>query len=338
MARVLGSEELGYWVGELPLGCRLCMAGAKSVIFVTGLCSVGCFYCPISGERKGRDVTYVNEVPVGDVKDLVGEVAASMSEGVGVTGGEPLEVLDRVVDYVRVLKEVFGPRFHVHLYTSGLRLNARSLEVLVNAGVDEVRVHVVSGRSLEAIKVALQYPVDVVVENPALPGTSEKLKELVLKLYELGVKYVNLNELEVSESNYLSLALRGYRVSGSGRSVVGSREVALELLGWVADSSLGISVHYCPAIYKDVHQYPARLSRRARATRRVFEEVGWGTVRWVEEDGLGELWLKDLAVRVGSRYATHIRLGRALGKGVEVEAIPLTPRRVLNEVPLGDSL
>ena len=338
MARVLGSEELGYWVGELPLGCRLCMAGAKSVLFVTGLCGVGCFYCPISGERRGRDVVYVNEVPVSDVKDLVGEVAASMSEGVGVTGGEPLEVLGRVLDYVRVLKEVFGPRFHVHLYTSGLRLDPRSMEALVNAGVDEVRVHVVSSRSLEAVRVALQYPVDVVVENPAFPEASEKLKELVLKLYELGVRYVNLNELEVSESNYLSLAIRGYRVSGSGRSVAGSREVALELLSWVAGSGLGISVHYCPATYKDLYQYPARLSRRARATRRVFEVAEWGTVKWVEVEGLEELWLKDLAVKVGSRYATHIKLGRVLSRGVEVEALPLTPRRVLNEVPLGGSL
>jgi len=337
VARVLGSEMLGYWVGELPLGCRLCMAGAKSVLFVTGLCTAGCFYCPISSERRGRDVTYVNEVPVGDVRDLVGEVAASMSEGVGVTGGEPLEVLGRVVDYVRVLKEVFGPRFHVHLYTSGLKLDPGSMEALVNAGVDEVRVHVVGSRSLEAVRLALQYPVDVVVENPALPRALGRLKELVLKLYELEVRYVNLNELEVSESNYLSLAIRGYVVSGSGRSVAGSREVALELLSWVAESGLGMSVHYCPAIYKDAHQYPARLSRRARATRRVFEEIGWGTVRWVEGEGLEGLWLKDLAVRVGSRYATHIRLGRVLGRGVEVEAIPLTPRRVLNESPIGGS-
>jgi pyruvate formate-lyase activating enzyme-like uncharacterized protein len=338
VVRVLGSEELGYWVGELPRGCRLCMAGAKSVVFVTGLCSVGCFYCPISSERRGRDVTYVNDVRVYDLKDLVDEVAASMSEGVGITGGEPLEVLDRVVTYVRVLKEVFGRGFHVHVYTSGLRLDGRSLEVLVDAGVDEVRVHVVNARSVEAVRLALQYPVDVVVENPALPGALERLKELVGRLYELGVRYVNLNELEVSESNYLSLAIRGYTVSGSGRSVVGSREVAVELIRWVASSGMGISVHYCPATYKDLYQYPARLSRRARATRRVFEVVGWGTVRWVEGEGLEELWLKDLAVRVGSRYATHIKLGRVIGRGVEVEALPLTPRRVLNEEPLGGVL
>jgi len=57
----------------------------------------------------------------------------------------------------------------------------------------------------------------------------------------------------------------------------------------------------------------------------------------VEGEGLEELWLRDLAVRVGGRYSTHIRLSRVLGRGVEVEAIPLTPRRVLNEVPLGGS-
>ena len=79
------------------------MAGAKSVLFVTGVCRDSCFYCPVSRDRRGRDVVYVNEVPVGSLKDVVEEVAASMSEGVGITGGDPLLALERVVEYVKLL-------------------------------------------------------------------------------------------------------------------------------------------------------------------------------------------------------------------------------------------
>lgn len=313
------------------------MSGAKSVLFVTGVCGVGCYYCPISPQRKGRDVVYVNDVPVGDPRDVVEEVAASMSEGVGVTGGEPLAALDRTADFIRLLKEVFGRGFHVHVYTSGAGLSEESMELLVDSGLDELRVHVVSHRSMEAVRLALRYPVDVVVENPAIPGDGERLKRLVSDLYELGVRYVNLNELEVSDLNIDSLALRGFRVSGGGRSVAGSRETALEVLTWVEEVGLRVSVHYCPAVYKDAHQYPSRLRRRAAATRRVFEEVEGGLVRWAEADcagGLERLVPVGLAFRRGDTCYTHPRVGPSLGSGRVVEALPLTPRRVLNEYPV----
>ncbi len=334
---IRGSEDLGYWVGELPVGCRLCMAGAKSVLFATGLCPEGCYYCPVSPQRRGRDVVYVNDVEVGEPGDVLREVADSMSEGIGITGGEPLLALDRVVEILRLLKEVFGEGFHAHLYTSGTRLDERALEILVDAGLDELRVHVIGARSLEAVKLALGFPVDVVVENPAVPGEVEELRGLISRLAELGVRYVNLNEMEFSESNAHSLALRGFRASGDGRSALGSREVALGILRWVEEGGIGVSVHFCPAIYKDVHQYPRRLNRRALATRRVFEEVEGGVVRWAEAECSGELWrlaLAGLAFRVGEACYTHPRLAGALRVGTLVEALPLTPRRVLNEYPV----
>lgn len=282
---------------------------------------------------------FINDVSVSDIRDIVDEVAASMSEGVGVTGGEPLLVLDRVIAAMRVLKEVFGKDFHIHLYTSGTRVTRSSLERLVNAGLDELRIHVVSKLSLDAVKTALEFPVDVVVENPAIPGASRWLMELVAELDRLGVRYVNLNELEVSELNMNSLAVRGFRTSPNGRSVAGSRETALAVLKWVESERLGISVHYCPAIYKDVHQYPKRLNRRAVATRRVFEEVEEGLVRWVElgrSDLTESLFLADMAVKLGEVFSVHPRIGRRLRFGKVVEALPLSPRKVLNEYEVSE--
>ena len=50
--------------GPLAKGCEYCIRGSKMVLFVTGKCRTGCYYCPVSFEKKGRDVVafsfYVN--------------------------------------------------------------------------------------------------------------------------------------------------------------------------------------------------------------------------------------------------------------------------------------
>lgn len=337
---IKGSEELGYWVGELPVGCRLCFNGSKSVLFITGLCAERCFYCPISSDRKFRDVVFINEVEVRGRNDLLCEVAASLSQGVGITGGEPLEALDRVLWAIKSLKDAFGNKFHIHLYTSGYKLDVKTLSLLEDAGLDEIRVHITSQKSLNTLKIALNSSLDVVVENPALPGESARLLELIKELNSIGVRYVNLNELEVSDLNLQPLLIRGLKINPDGRSVTGSREVAMHVINQVRDLGLSTSVHYCPATYKDLHQYRMRLSKRARGTRRVFEDVSNGLVRWLELE-LGsrlveKLWVKDLAVRTYEGFVTHHKLSKLVGSGRVVEALPLTPRKPLNEFPLDE--
>ncbi|RLE80850.1 MAG: radical SAM protein, partial [Thermoprotei archaeon] len=118
-ARSLKRYPLGNIVyGDLCEGCRICMHGRKAVIFITGLCPVNCFYCPISAERRGKDLTFVNERQVSSLKELLEEVELMDAEGAGITGGEPLVRLERTINYIRELKKHFGKDFHIHLYTS----------------------------------------------------------------------------------------------------------------------------------------------------------------------------------------------------------------------------
>src|SRR5881628_3489363 len=46
----------GFARGALPVGCRQCTDGSKMVLFVTGICSFHCFYCPVSDEKMYKDV------------------------------------------------------------------------------------------------------------------------------------------------------------------------------------------------------------------------------------------------------------------------------------------
>jgi len=331
-------SEIGCWLGRLPRGCELCMDGLKSVIFVTGLCSDKCFYCPISLTKRRKDQMFVNEVLVSDAKDLISEVVVSGSRGAGLTGGDPLIRLDKTLNVIKVLKEFFGNSFHIHLYTTGSLLTEDVIRKLVDVGLDELRIHIISERSWLAIKTALKYPITVGIENPVIPGEFEYLKSVIVRAYEAGVEFINLNELEFSESNYLSLRLRGLKPKPGSVAVDGSEDLALKLLEWVKDSGLDINVHYCPAMFKDRYQYVRRLSRRALNSKRVFEEVGEGLVKWAvlkscPEEVVNALVLTDQAILIDNEVATSARLARILRcKYYIIEALPLTPRKILNRI------
>lgn len=324
---------LGCWTGNLPRGCELCMKGAKSVIFVTGVCPERCWYCPLSRSRKGRDVTYVNEVLARDIKDVVTEVAANLSRGAGITGGDPIARLEKATEIIRVLKDAFGQDFHVHLYTTGYLLTEERMRKLVRAGLDEIRIHITGEHSYRALAIAAKSGIDVGVENPAIPSTDKELLNAIRRAAEMGAGFVNLNELEFSEGNEASLILRGYRTE-DGIAVFRSRETALRVMAAVIEEGIDISVHYCPARYKDAVQYRRRLARRAVATRMPYEEVEGPIVKWaeisVDEELSRRLIVSGLAFIRGGRVATSDTLAKRLRlRHTLVKAYPLSPRKVI---------
>lgn len=326
-------DTLGCWVGDLPKGCELCMEGAKSVIFVSGVCPERCWYCPLSRARKGKDVTYVNEVLARDIKDVVTETAANLSKGAGITGGDPVARLGRTVEVIRALKDAFGHNFHIHLYTSGYLLTEEKMSELVKAGLDEIRIHITGEHSYRALAIAARSGIDVGVENPAIPGTEEKLLDVIRRAADVGANFVNLNELEFSEGNEASLLLRGYRTV-DGVAAVRSRETALNVLAAVVKEGIDISVHYCPAMYKDAVQYRRRLARRAVATRMPYEEVEDSLVKWAEinvNDGVTRrLVVSGLAFIRDDRVVTSCTLAKRLGlRHTLVKAYPLSPRKII---------
>ena len=334
-------NDLGCWVGDLLKGCKLCMDGLKTVVFVTGLCPENCFYCPLSPWRKGSDVIYVNEVKVAEINDIIAESLISGSKGAGITGGDPIVKLKRSIDIIKKLKEFFSEDYHIHLYTSGILLNKEKLRRLIKVGLDELRIHVTGKHSWHALKLALNEGITVAIENPALPGSEEFLRNLVINAADLGVRYINLNELEFSETNYESLIMRGFKPSaGMGVAAEGSRETAVNLMNWVIKEGIDISIHFCPALYKDKYQFRKRLWRRGMRTKQFYEVLSDGVVKWAEVrecSGIkyGELLYSGLAVLKNGKALMKPSTARELGcKGYIIEAYPTTPRRELNKYPI----
>ncbi len=289
-----------YAVGELPEGCRLCVRGEKLVLFTTGKCPRECFYCPLSPWRRG-DVVYANERPVKSLEDILEEAGIQEALGAGVTGGDPLARLDRTTGYIKALKDAFGERFHIHLYTTGALATENALRKLYDAGLDEIRFHpdLFSPNSrlfkveIENIKKAFDFDWDIGGEIPSIPGQFERMKWYAEFLDNLGAKFLNINELEFSETNLRNLLDRGYRpISDESSAIKGSLELGLRLLEW-GEENTSLSYHLCTAKLKDAVQLKNRLRKMARNVARPYMEITEdGTLRFgiAEYGNLDELY------------------------------------------------
>jgi pyruvate formate-lyase activating enzyme-like uncharacterized protein len=259
-------------LGSLPEGCRLCARGSKMVLFVTGLCNSSCYYCPLSQEKRNQDLVFADEMPVHESDAVLSEARAIRAEGVGISGGDPLCRLDRTVEYLRLLKAEFGDGFHAHLYTSMTDVDSHALQRLVDAGLDEIRFHP-QHSDWSGVERALNMDLAVGLEIPALPGKEEELKQALLRAKAMGVSFVNLNELEASETNFERLAALGFRLtSDESASIEGSETTARAIIEWGQENGGGMTLHYCSARYKDGVQLRRRLERRLEETIRDLEE------------------------------------------------------------------
>jgi pyruvate formate-lyase activating enzyme-like uncharacterized protein len=259
-------------VGSLPQGCVLCTRGSKMVLFVTGLCDSSCYYCPLSEDKSGQDVTFADEMPVADDSDILFEANAIKGEGAGISGGDPLCNLERTLRYIRLLKGEYGPSFHLHLYTSQANVSQEVLEKLQKAGLDEIRFHPQTG-DWSGIQRAVDMGMSVGLEVPAIPGKPDALKKLAKRADEMGVSFLNINELEASETNFGKLVSMGMRLTSlESASIEGSAAMARDVLEWSQDGLQNLSVHFCSARFKDAVQMRRRLERRLERTIRGFEE------------------------------------------------------------------
>jgi uncharacterized protein len=307
MARIEKTPYRSYKIGTLPRGCRHCVKGEKLVLFITGVCNRDCFYCPISDEKKNKDVVYANEWDTGhacgpltkeEEAIILREASLSKACGAGITGGDPLLVCERTAHIIKRLKASFGRKFHIHLYTSLENVTPERLKALYDAGLDEIRFH----PSLEddslwnRIMLAKRHGWDAGVEIPVIPGYEEKTGEL-MEYLDGKIDFLNLNELELSDSAANRLPERGYEAKDDeSYAVRGSEEAALELMERALEKRYRYTIHYCTVRLKDGIQLAQRIKRRSRSVASGQDEL--------TSEGLlirGVIYLKETAPGFGYR-------------------------------------
>jgi len=351
VSRIKRMGKRSAHTGQLPAGCVLCEKGAKLVLLVTGKCSRRCCYCPLSAEKRGEDVLFANERRVVSAEEVLHEAELMDALGTGVTGGDPLAAVDRTVECIRALKKTFGPGHHIHLYTS--TTDASRIARVARAGLDEIRFHPPVSAWLRldrssfraATAKAKACGLDVGLEIPVLPGRQAELVAAIEFADDRGLDFVNLNELEFSETNWRALRSLGFDTKDdddTSSGVAGSEELALDLLRLDA----GVPLHYCSSAFKDGVQLRRRITRRARNVRKpheVLTEDGTFVKGVVETDDPG-----GTAEDIASRFDVPKRLLWVDSEKKRLEVAPWVleeiarglelPSYIVEEYPTADRL
>ncbi|MFA5993006.1 MAG: radical SAM protein [Candidatus Pacearchaeota archaeon] len=262
-----------YILNELPKGCQLCVKGEKSVLFVSGVCSRKCFYCSLSKKRKNKNLIFVNERKISEknIKALIEEIKQSNSKGIGITGGDPLLYLNRTIAFAKALKKEFK-EFHIHIYLPTKLVTKQKLKSL-SRYIDEVRFHPEfllnlseqtekeKQKDIDKIKIASLFwkKQDIGCELPLLPDKKQETLEFIKNISPF-VGFVNLNEFEISDTNFKEV-IKKYNLNSDTYTIAHSKESGIWIIEQLSklESKLDINVHLCTANTKNLYQFKNRL-------------------------------------------------------------------------------
>ena len=256
-----------YCLNGIAKGCKYCVKGKKLVLFVSGICERNCWYCSLSKKRKDKNLIFVNERECKNFDDILEEVKESKATSAGITGGDPLLCFDKTIEFATKLKKEFGKRFHIHIYLPTKFVTEEKLEKLSKC-IDEVRFHpefLINknkiNEDVEKIKIAEKIfgRKNVGIELPMIPEKKNEILNFILQM-EKFVSFVNLNEFELSETNF-GLVTRKYSLKEGGYVISGSAEAGKWILEELTKRKSKLKVHLCTAELKNCSQFANRLKR-----------------------------------------------------------------------------
>lgn len=304
-------------VGWQSKACVECTGSNGSETFSTTFkCHRDCYFC-FNHNQADYDTFFREGCPWEEGL----ERSARENEGklacVGLTGGEPLLILDDSVRFLEKAREAF-PGAHMRMYTSGDLLTEEAAIRLRDAGLEEIRFSVkdfdpedLQERVLAAMELAKRYIPDVMVEMPIIPGTADRMKSLFKRFDEIGIKGINMLEFCFPFCNWEEFDKRGllirnppfpimydYGYSG-GLPIAGSEELILELMRYGMDEGLKFGMHYCS------------LENKHRSEMRQMNERG-ARIHPCFEFDRGDFFLKTAKVFGPDRDAA-VRMLQALG-------------------------
>lgn len=232
-------------INNIPIGCKKCMQCKKKQVHITFLCNKHCSYCPIPDEKFGLDFIEVtgNKYNANEIDKVIENICQDTEiEGISISGGEPFLVFDKAVYLIEKIKKIKGNEFHIHLYTNGMLLSQEKLDLLEKSGLDELRIDSLEPEIFGKLK---NTKINVVCEIPCIPDKVhlDKLKRLLFFLDKYNIKYLNLNEFEVTKENYdmiskLNLTIKDNRV-------VESKKGADEIKEFIIENNLDVNVFFC---------------------------------------------------------------------------------------------
>ncbi|MBN2303839.1 MAG: hypothetical protein JXQ72_05150 [Anaerolineae bacterium] len=257
-------------IGRLSPGCLKCFVPDRfSHNFTVGAdCNAACVYCfgasgepPISKdhllEMKGQLLNRAINV---DTSQTIPSISFT-------GGGEPLLYLDIIADLMRFYRgiEPYMPRKPwYYLYTNGLLADAATVQRLRDLGIDEMRFHLgatnfspkVYANMREAVRIM---PV-ITVETPAWPPHRQKLFEMLPIIAEIGVRHLNIGELQVLPENRERIArlLPGAEIYQNRTVFLDDGGLVYDIIEEVLRQGYAYSVLDCNCLVKSIQTTPAK--------------------------------------------------------------------------------
>ncbi|MEK6732819.1 MAG: radical SAM protein [Candidatus Omnitrophota bacterium] len=261
--------------GALSPGCFMCAKGTWSCVFIHDKCTTDCFFCP--GDRKsigwnsGRTEGIIFSNP-DDYADYVNKFGF---KGAGFSGGEPLLVFDKLTRYIKTLRKKNGDGLYIWMYSNGDLIDISKLKKLKESGLNEIRFNIAArGYDLKPVRMASGIIDKVTVEIPAIPEDYEIVKRLLPKLYEIGVNFLNIHQLDTYPHNYKNYVKRKYRLLDIPYSPVFASELAaLKILKYAVDKKIKLPVNYCSSAYKNNIQLNSKRQRFALWLKDRFYDI-----------------------------------------------------------------
>lgn len=261
------------FTGTLSPGCQLCGQGDWSCLFVNNLCNANCFYCPSS--QTERSVPGTGSLEFDNPDDYVDYLNAFNIRGVSFSGGEPTLTFDRVMRFLKTLRQREVRPFYIWMYTNGILITEEKLKALRDQGLDEVRFDIgADGYNLDKVRRAVGIIPRVTVEIPAVPEDLGRLKQVVYELGNMGVDFLNLHQLRCTPFNREKFIRRNYTfLHGPGVTVLETELAALEVMKYTLDEKIPLSVNYCSFIYRHQFQGAGARRRNALLIKKDYEDV-----------------------------------------------------------------
>lgn len=259
---VFRNNDKSIYVNRISSACEACKTGEGSyTTFISLKCHRNCYFCFNKNQEDYAQFSVGKKNVEQELLDLL-EAGHEFSH-LALTGGEPLLFKEDTVRFFQLAKEK-TPRTYTRLYTAGDLLDQETLFQLKETELDEIRFSIKMEDSsqkqthiLKKIEMAQQFIPNVLVEMPVIPGTMDNMKELLLKLDDLGIYGINLLEFCFPLENVQPFIERGFSLKNppyekyynywyaGGLAVADSEAMCLELVEFALDQQLKLGVHYC---------------------------------------------------------------------------------------------
>lgn len=269
----LNGDTAKLYLGKLSPGCITCIQGTWACIFINGLCTRQCFFCPQNRRLKQERPPMLDNVKLETAADCVDYLQKFNFKGVGFSGGEPLLVFDRLVEYISKISRRFGNKIYIWIYTNGDLITENKLLQLKRAGLNEIRFDLGARKyDFRPIKLAKKIIKNVTVETPAVPEEENQLLASLKIMQQLKINYLNLHELFFTQYNKAAFDAKKYLYK-KNHGVVNSELTAFKIFKRLAADKAKMNFNYCTVAYKNRYQIKEVGLRYAPFFKKDFESI-----------------------------------------------------------------